>query len=232
MPDTFNGFPKETFQFYRDLIKNNSRSWFEANRPIYDEYVKKTAISFVEAMGSKLRTIVPGIHAIPKIDKSIFRIHRDTRFSKNKDPYKTHLAFLFWDGTAKKMENPGFYMHLTPESFFVGVGMHEFPKEVFPKYRDAVVHSTLGKKLTDAIAEISKNPAYKAGWKKYKRIPAGYDADHPNAEFLLYGGMGFQYEEPLPEEVHEEGFVDYVFKIFKDMSPIHFWLREMIGNII
>jgi len=229
MQNTFNGFPKETFQFFSDLSKNNNKQWFEASRSIYDEYVKNAAMSFVTSMAEQLQTIVPGIHAIPKIDKSIFRIHRDTRFSKNKDPYKTQLAFLFWDGTARKMENPGFYMHLTPETFFAGVGMHEFPKDVFPKYRDAVVHKVLGRKLTDAIEKVAKNPDYKTGWKKYKRIPAGYDADHPNAELLLYGGMGFEYEEPLPKIVHEDGFVEYAFKIFKDMSPIHFWLREMLG---
>ncbi len=229
MSKTFSGFPKETFQFFSGLLSNNNKQWFEANRHIFDEYIKSTAMNFVVEMGKKLKTIVPGIHAIPKIDKSIFRIHRDTRFSQNKDPYKTHLAFLFWDGTAKKMENPGFYMHLTPETFFVGVGMHEFPKDIFPKYRDAVVHPTLGKKLTNTIAEVSKNPAYKVGGKKYKRIPAGYDAAHPNAELLLYGGMGFQYEEALPDVVHSEKIVDYCFNIFNDMAPIHFWLKEMIG---
>ena len=98
-------FPKRTTGFLNKLSKNNTREWFEENRSSYNSDFLEPLICFVEEMGGKLLQIDPEITAIPKIDKSIFRLHRDVRFSKNKEPYKTNAGILFWNGKAKKMES-------------------------------------------------------------------------------------------------------------------------------
>ena len=89
-------FPKNTVAFLKKLSKNNNREWFSANRNLYDKDFLDHAIQFVVEMGEKLQKISPHIHAIPKIDKSIFRIYRDVRFSKNREPYKTNMGLYFY----------------------------------------------------------------------------------------------------------------------------------------
>ena len=99
---SFNGFPKEGLKFLANLKKNNTKLWFEQHREDYNEFVLGPARDFVVAMGDKLKKISPKIIADPRIDKSIFRIYRDTRFSKDKSPYKTNIGIYFWEGKSKK----------------------------------------------------------------------------------------------------------------------------------
>lgn len=227
---TFTGFSKETIQFFKDIATSNNKSWFEQNRRIFDNYVMAEAQSFVVDMGEKLRIISPEVVAIPKVDKSIFRLYRDTRFSKDKSPYKTHLGIFFWDGSRKKMENSGYYFQLNADSIFVGVGLYMFPKDILQIYRDAVVDDKLGPKLVKTLKEIGKNPEYKIGGIHYKKPPRGYDPEHPHVKFLLHNGFFISFESKHPNELFSEDFVEYCFNIFKEMSPIHFWLRSVIEN--
>jgi len=228
----FEGFSKQTIKFLQDLKKNNSKEWFEKNREIFNNHVMLESQLFVVEMGKRLQKIAPDIVAIPKTDKSIFRIYRDVRFSKDRSPYKTHLGILFWEGPFKKMENSGFYFHVEPTKLFLGVGMHMIPKNLMQIYRESVVHPEYGKSLEQAIKKVTKKDSYKIGWKKYKKIPRGFDENHTNTEYLLYGGMGFQYEETLPDLVYAKEIVDYIFEKYKEMSPIHKWLREMTDRSV
>ncbi len=223
----FNGFTKKTITFLRGLEKNNSKEWFDENRDLYDDYLMMPATLYVKEMGEKLKTISPGIVADPRRDKSIFRLNRDVRFGANKKPYKTHLGIYFWDGKGKKLENTGFYFQLDKSKIMFGVGMHIFPREMLNPYRDAVTDPEMGGELKKIITKISKNTDYKFGWTKYKRIPKGYDPNHPNKDYLLYGGIGFMYEEQNPKVLFDKKFIDYSFKIFNDMSPIHKWLKKL-----
>jgi uncharacterized protein (TIGR02453 family) len=227
----FNGFSEETVKFLRGLKANNSKSWFASHRKIYERHLLTPAMTFVAEMGQKLEQISPNIVAVPKIDQSIFRIYRDVRFSSDKSPYKTHLAMLFWEGERKKIENPSFYIHFDSEVVFIGAGIYGFPRDMLRPYREAVVHPLHGKALRDAINRVRKNPENILGWKHFKKIPAGFDPDHPNADLLRYNGLGFQWEAPLPEEFYSGEFVDFVFNKFKEMSPIHHWLVDLASRI-
>src|SRR5438876_5955775 len=92
------GTPAEGIQFLRDLRANNNKAWFDAHRKVYEEYLLEPAKQFVLDAGERLRKIAPGIHAEPRVQGgSILRINRDTRFSKDKSPYKNHLDFFFWE---------------------------------------------------------------------------------------------------------------------------------------
>lgn len=228
MPEKFSGFTKKSLKFFSDLEKNNTKEWFTKNRDTFDSEILMPAKAFVTDMGSRLRKIAPDIVADPRTDKSIFRIHRDIRFSKEKIPYKTHLGIYFWEGAGKKLENPGFYFHFDKDSVFIGVGMHIFPKEMLKSYRDAVVNSKKGASLEKAIKDVTKkNSKYELGWKQYKQTPRGYDKNHLRADYLLYGGIGFHYKSKIPYEIYSDKLLDYTFNIFKDMSPIHLWLKNI-----
>lgn len=226
--DAFGGFSKDTFKFLKDLERNNRKEWFEENREIFEDKVFQPSLSFISGMGERLRSIAPGIVAIPKTDKSIFRIYKDVRFSKDKTPYKTHIGIFFWEGKRKKLENPGFYLQLNKSSIYVAGGLYIFPKDLLKPYRDAVVDPKKGKELRNIIKKITKNGLYKVGDTHYKRVPRGYDPEHPNAELLLYNGIHALCEIQLPKEIYSADFLDYCYKIFKDYAPLHYWLREYV----
>lgn len=165
----FGGFSKETFDFLRDLELNNSREWFESNRGVFEDRVLRPAQDFVVEMGERLKTISPRVSAIPLIDKSIFRIYRDTRFSTDKTPYKTHIGMLFWEGPRKKLENPNYYVQLNKSSIFIGAGEYRFPADLLGPYRDSVVHPKRGAELKRILDRITVNPSYKIGGLHYKK---------------------------------------------------------------
>ena len=147
----FSGFPKEMIKFFGKLEKNNNKEWFDRHREDYETYVKGPSIGFVIAMGEKLRSLSPGIKAIPKVNQSLFRINRDTRFSHDKRPYKTNTGIWFWEGERKRMECSGFYFHYGDEKLMLGAGIHMFSNELLKLYRAAVVDKEHGPKLRTAV---------------------------------------------------------------------------------
>ena len=216
-------FPKNTAAYLSKLSKNNNREWFEENRDLFNSDFLEPAVQFVSEMGEKLLSLDPEIIAVPKTDKSIFRLHRDVRFSKNKEPYKTNMGLFFWNGRKKKMEGSGFYFHLEPKYFFVGVGTYMFPKDLIKKYRDVVSDPAAGKELDIIVKKLMKKSGFKIGGKKFKKVPRGYNPDSSYVEYLLYDGIHIFYEDKDLKKLTGNP-VDFVFKLFKEMLPLHQWL--------
>lgn len=230
MPGTsnFSGFTKETVDFFTQLKENNNKAWFDEHKPDYETHVIVPTREFVVGMGEYLEQISPGIHADPRVNKSIFRIYRDTRFSKDKTPYKSHLAMWWWEGDAPRMECSGYYFHLEPPNLMLGIGVYMFPKRVMQTYRDSVVDPIYGAMLKEALNEVSKQEKYSLGGKHYKRVPRGYDPEHENAELLLYNGIHVGYETSIPDAFYSIDLVEYCFLVYQDLYPLHKWLVELI----
>ena len=221
----FSGFSRDTVAFFEGLKENNSKEWFDKNKETFERSVLEPARGFVVAMGQRLKEeISQDIIADPRTDKSIFRLYRDTRFSKNKMPYKTHMGIFFWEGAGKKLENSGFYFHLSPPTLMLGVGMHIFPPDVLKAYREAVVASGSSERLTEAVEKVRQKKLYTIGGSHYKRVPSGFDPAHPNAEFLRHKGLFAGYEDLIPTDLFSESIVDFCMEKFIDMAPIHQWL--------
>jgi uncharacterized protein (TIGR02453 family) len=189
------------------------------------------ARDFVFFMGERLKEIAPEVVADPRINRSIFRIHRDTRFSKDKTPYKDHLGILFWEGKLPKMESSGFYFHLQPPILMLGAGIHCFSKPVLKVYRDTVVDPRMGKLLEKAISDVKNKGAYEIGGSHYKRTPKGYDPDHQYAGFLLHNGLWAGWTVKAPKELHSNKIVDFCYERFQEMAPLHYWLKEMTHKV-
>jgi len=231
MTPKFNGFPRECLAFYRDLAKNNSKRWFEQHRSEFEEYVLAPAREFVLAMGEALSRRSPGIHADPRTDKSIFRIYRDVRFSRDKRPFKTNLAIWFWEGRGPRMECSGYYFHLEPKTLMLGAAIYMFPKHMIREYRDSVVHRTYGPGLDKAVKTVLKKGPYGLGGAFFKRVPRGYPADHANAGYLLYNGLWAGIEMPVPKEIFSPDLVSFCCKHYSNMAPLHEWLLNLTGRI-
>ena len=221
-------FPGRSALYLKKLSRNNNREWFESNRDLYTSDFLEPAIQFVVEMGAKILSIAPEIQAVPKIDKSIFRIHRDVRFSKNKEPYKTNMGLYFWEGPGKKMEGSGYYFHLEPKLFGIGAGIYMFTKEHLKKFRDTIADSTKGKELDSIVKKITRKGAYRVSGKNFKKNPGGYDPNSKYAKYFLYNGIYAWYDGHNLEELKKGNPVDTVFKKFKDMAPLHNWLVKNI----
>ncbi len=227
----FKGFPKGCVKFLAELKQNNSREWFAEHKADFENQVMAPAKDFVFEMGKRLKALSAGIVADPRINGSIFRPYRDTRFSKDKTPYKTHLGIFFWEGEREKMECPGYYFHLEPPYVMLGAGIHCFSKLLLTEYRDSVVHPKYGESLNKALKAIEGKSDYVIGLKHFKKTPRGYDPQHKNAELLLYNGLTSAWSTRIPDELYTKAVIDYCFKRFKDMAPLQKWLLEMTRRV-
>lgn len=216
-------FPKKTTAYLKKLSKNNNREWFEANRDLYNSDFLEPCVQFVVEMGDKLQDLDREIVAIPKIDKSIFRLHRDVRFSKDKTPYKTNAGLYFWNGKSKKMDASGFYFHLEPKLFGAGLGIYTFPPHLLKKYRNVVSNSLAAKELHQIVRSLEKK-GFTIGGLKFKKTPKGFNANTVYPGYLLFDGIYAWYDGNDFKRIEGGKAVDVIYKIFKDMLPLHKWL--------
>jgi uncharacterized protein (TIGR02453 family) len=223
----FNGFPKEGLAFFRELARNNTTDWFKANKPRYQELIVEPSREFVVALGERLRELAPDLIAEPKVNKSLFRLNRDTRFSKDKTPYKGHAGIWLWEGPGKRMECSGFYFHLAPEEMIIGTGIYMFPKELMAAYRDSVANPKHGEDLARVIDQVQKAGPYNLGGEMYKRVPRGFPADHPRAELLKRKGLFTGLDKAPGPELHTPELIEFCYREYRKMAPLHHWLKEM-----
>ena len=176
-------FTPALFDFLRALAANNNRDWFLANKPRYERDVRDPMLRFIGDFGARLRKISPHFVADPRPNGgSLFRIHRDTRFAKDKRPYKTNVGAHFRHTKGGDAHAPGFYLHLAPDEVFGGGGLWRPETETLSLVRDAIVdqpavwrRSISGKAFTASCTLAGES---------LKRPPAGYDAAHPLIEVL------------------------------------------------
>jgi uncharacterized protein (TIGR02453 family) len=226
----FSGFPQQGLRFLCELEANNNREWFQAHKDEYRHYVLAPAQDLVFALGERLKGISPGIvyDTAANGSGSILRIYRDLRFSADKRPYNTYVRLVFWEGKRKKMENPSFFVRIGPDGVGVYAGIHVFQKPVLAGYRDAVVDDQLGGDLEAAIAAVRGAGDYTVGGEHYKRVPRGYEADHPRADLLRYNGLWAHTAASIdPATITTPDLVEISLEHCRNMAPLHHWLVKV-----
>lgn len=176
-------FTSRTFAFLRDLADHNDRDWFAENRHRYEAHVKEPAQRFILAMGQDLDRISPHLRADPRpVGGSLFRIHRDVRFSKDKSPYKNHTGIQFRHAAGKDAHAPGLYLHIEPRNCFLGMGAWRPASPALKRIRTALVEHP------DDWIQATRDPEFtgslELGGDSLVRGPRGFDPDHPLAEDL------------------------------------------------
>jgi uncharacterized protein (TIGR02453 family) len=195
----FTGFRPEAIDFLAELAQNNDRSWFQPRKAEYEGLLKEPMEAFVGALADAFDERGVPLQADPK--RSIFRIYRDTRFAKDKSPYKTHLGASFpWlepgpDGSLARAEGMahanGGYFHFEPGQMYVGGGMYLAEKPRIDAFRRVIVEEP------DRIRAAIEDPRFVAAFgsitshNELKRIPPGLPADHPMAELFRYKDVVF-----------------------------------------
>ena len=174
----FNGFSKELLKFLKQLSQHNDRDWFQENKPRYEEHFMETALSFIRAMEKPLHKISPHFQAIAKRSGgSLMRIYRDTRFSKNKAPYKTNMGIHFRHEVGKDVHAPGYYLHIAPGEVFFGGGVWHPDGGTLSMIREAIDED--GGRWKRIINHKTMKTHFERHGESLKRPPRGYDKDHP-----------------------------------------------------
>ncbi len=175
----FPGFPPEALKFLRSLEKNNDRDWFLPRKEIFEAKVKAPMVDLVEAINAGLPAFAPEHINDPK--KAVYRIYRDTRFSSDKTPYKTHIAAIFPRRGMGKHSSAGFYVHLSPKSFGIAAGAYmPGPEELFAvRTWIAENHATLRK-----AAKGPEKLMGKLHGDSLTRAPKGFDPAHPACDLI------------------------------------------------
>lgn len=227
----FEGFPKSALKFLADLKQNNNKEWFEANRDTFDNDVIAPAQAFVAALGEHLKTLHPGIGYDTRANGSgsLFRIYRDVRFSKDKTPYKTHIGMKFWFGKKpKKTDNPGFYVGFGADSGGVYAGMWEFPKPLLDTYRKVVDDVARGEKLAAILNDLSAK-GFETGETHYKRVPRGFDHEHPNADLLRRNAVHAAMPNLKPKVLTSDDLLPTCFDHCRTMWPLVKWIDDNVA---
>jgi len=217
-------FPTEGLQFLRSLKRNNRREWFNERKQTYEECVREPMHAIVEAIAPELDRFAPDIIASPKV--SLFRIYRDTRFSKDKSPYKTHVAASFPPKGMAKHQGAGLYFHIAPTEFLIGGGLYSpDPKDV------PVVRGHIAEHFRQFQSIISA-PRFRKMFGEISgaqlmRVPQGYAKDHPAAHYLRF--KQFLATRTLPVTAATTGsFGTTVLETFRTLYPLIRFLNEPI----
>lgn len=220
-------FRPATFDFLRELARNNDREWFNANKPRYEADAKGPALAFVREFGVSLARIAPRFVADPRpVGGSLFRIYRDTRFSKDKTPYKTHLGIHFRHEEAGDVHAPGFYLHLEPGEVFAAAGLWHPEPDVAHRIRQAIVDRP--RDWRAAVGGAAFRRLCRLDGERLKRPPRGFDPAHPLVEVLQF--KDFTCMTPLSEKQACAGdFPRRVAAAFSAAAPFMAFLTRAVG---
>jgi len=221
----FKGFHKDFFAFFEELAANNERAWFLANKTRYEDVVVAPMRFLIADMAPKLAKISEHYVADPR--RSMFRIHRDVRFSKDKSPYKTHAAAQFRHAVGRDVHAPGFYVHLAVDEIFVGGGMWMPDAPALKRVRDAIVTDT--RAWRRAIGDRAFISCYGALSDEYSltRAPKGYDPAHPAIDDIKRTSFVFGREIPRRRS-GKSAFIEDVAGAFSAArAPMRFLCRAL-----
>jgi uncharacterized protein (TIGR02453 family) len=182
MKSAFTGFPKEGIAFLRDLKKHNDRDWFTPRKPIFEEKVRQPMIELVRAVHGEMARFAPQYVGEPV--KCVYRIYRDTRFSKDKTPYKTYASALLLRNSFDKNDgSAAYYFSISPEGIEVAGGIYRPDRDTLLAVRRHIAANTAAFRATYENRKVKKLLGELQG-ESLSRVPKGFDADHPAADLM------------------------------------------------
>jgi len=215
-------FTSELFTFLRQLRKNNRRDWFERNKPRYLEHVRDPMLRFIGDVAPRLHALSPRIVADPSpVGGSMFRIHRDVRFSKDKSPYKTWAAARFPIEGGKDVHTPGFYLGIGADEVHMGAGLWHPDGPTLERLRHAIAGDAAGWKRMKQGVGRTKRHVFSGD--ALSRPPRGWDADHPLIEDLKRKDI-ITMAAIDPGDVCRRDFAARFAKMCAETAPLVKWL--------
>ncbi len=210
MSTEFAGFPRDVFRFYEELHENNDRDWFKANKERYERVAKGPMDALLQSF--------EGLYG----ERRLFRPYRDVRFSKDKRPIKESIAGLLG------MRVGGYYLSLNRDGLHAGAGVHGMPKETLETYRRAVDGETAGNDLVVILADL-ESAKYNLSQPDLKRVPRGYDPEHPRGDLLKLKSLVASRDLGKPSWLHKPEGKDRILELFVAIEPLIAWIRAHLS---
>lgn len=219
-------FTPKTLSFLRSLARNNDREWFRARKPDYERHVRGPMIELIGRLAADFRTFAPELVAEPRV--SMYRIYRDTRFSADKRPLKTHVAAHFPSRAFAKGEGAGLYLEIAPRWVWMGGGLYmpSSPDLHAIRAHIAGTHPKLHRLVT---ARPFTRTVGELGGERLTRVPRGYLKDHPAAHYL-------QFRQFLAGREYEAGFATSpafypeLLSVFRAVAPLVRFLNTALAD--
>lgn len=221
--DRFDGFADATGKFFTQLEKNQKREWFQAHKDEFEEGWNRP----MKALLTELRETLDGAYPHCDLDEpKVFRIFRDVRFSKDKSPYKTHVGgFIATKVGGKTMELPfALYLHVGKPHSFGAAGHYMMGPPQLTKFRSAVAADATGKELDKILAKLVKKGFTVDSHDAVKRVPKGFDPEHPRAEHLKRKGLTVSFPEMPKGALASRALVPWIVTHAKAAAPLVEWL--------
>jgi len=218
-------FTSDTLRFLRALKRNNDREWFKARREEYERHVRGPLLQVIERLSVDFKKFAPEAVASPKA--SLYRIYRDTRFSADKRPLKTHAAAVFpWKGLARH-QGAGFYFEIAPDWVWIGGGMYAPETADLVRVRERM-DATWPEIRRIATGRTFKQAVGTLEGERLTRVPRGYPKDHPAAEYLKYRQFLAGREFPATFATSAK-FYPTLLSTFKGIQPLIRFLNESLA---
>jgi uncharacterized protein (TIGR02453 family) len=204
----FRGWPVEALEFFEGLQAENSKSYWQANKTVYESSVLKPMKELLAELAQRWG------------EGRIFRPYRDVRFSADKSPYKTNIAATIGGG----------YIQLDAEGLGVGAGMWEMAPDQLARYREAVDADASGTKLVRIVAKARGEGLDIASHGELKTAPKGYPKDHPRIELLRYKGIIAWQQWPAASWLGTAKAKERIVTCLKLSAPLMKWLEANVGD--
>ena len=208
----FRGWPEAAFDFYTRLELDNSRTFWNANRAVYDEAVR--------APFDALSDLVAGEYG----RLHVFRPYRDVRFSKDKTPYKTAAGAV-----TEGADGSIYYVQVGAEGLFVGSGYYHMASDQLERWRAAVDDETSGSAIVQVVAALRKARFEIGAMDALKTAPRGYPRDHPRVELLRMKGLTAGRSFPVARWMHTASAAPRIVAAWSGCAPMNDWLARHVG---
>lgn len=219
-------FTSQTLTFLRALKRHNDREWFREHRDEYEEHVKGPMIALIERLAVDLPGVAPDLVANPR--KSMYRIYRDTRFSANKAPYKTHVAAIFPHRALPKHEGAGLYVHVATDQAFVGGGLYRPQPRQLLRLREYIAANSDRLRTLVAAQAFRRNFGELSG-ERLKRVPRGFAVDHPAGDLLRLKQFLAGCEHPATFATGPR-FYPSLLRLFGHLAPLIDFLNAPLAT--
>jgi len=226
----FQGFSRKTFTFLRDLGRNNDKAWFQAHRSAYEEHVLQSLRDLVSDLADPMLGIDLSFEVEPAVGKTISRIYRDTRFSKDKSPFRDCMWLTFKrSGQHWSRYIPGYFLEINPTWYRYGLGFYDAAPELMVRFRRRIDEDP--ESFLKAVAWFDKQDVFTLNGEKYKR-PIGQDKPEPVRTWYQYKSFYLSCDRSIDNVVLSPKLTDQLTKHFTLAAPLYHYVRRLASQVL
>jgi uncharacterized protein (TIGR02453 family) len=226
----FRGFSRKTFTFLRDLGRNNDKTWFKVHRAVYDEHVLQPLRDLVTDVADFMLGIDLSFEVAPAVGKTISRIYRDTRFSKDKSPFHD-CAWIVFKRSGKDWSRyiPGYFLEIAPKSYRYGLGFYEAAPDLMARFRERIDEDP--ESFLQAVGWFEKQDVFTLEGERYKR-PIGQDKPEPIRTWHGYKSFYLTHDRPIDDAILSPNLPDQLMEHFALAAPLYRYVHRIAAQVL